>query len=137
MASGKYSKLMVKQSDGCMGSKVMRQKMAAMFLYLEGNCYVTISSVVVHLENILAATHYFAALSQQLQIANLLLPTMASKEDNSKDAVSLDEKRSTNCLIIDDVTDNDTNNSIIYLSLAKMKELSLFHGDTVLVSGEK
>lgn len=62
---------------------------------------------------------------------------MASKEDNSKDATSLDEKRSPNCLIIVDVTtDYDKNYSIIYLSLAKMKELSLFHGDTVLVSGE-
>eukprot|EP00956_Cyclotella_meneghiniana_P014055 scaffold20839_cov37-Cyclotella_meneghiniana.AAC.1 len=62
---------------------------------------------------------------------------MASKEDNSKDAISLDKAQSPNCLIIDDATDNDENNSIIYLSLAKMEELSLFRGDTVLVSGEK
>lgn len=45
------------------------------------------------------------------------------------------KKRSPNRLIVDDTNNDD--NSIIQLSPAKMEELQLFRGDTVLVKGKK
>jgi transitional endoplasmic reticulum ATPase len=51
-----------------------------------------------------------------------------------KDAI-LGKKRSPNRLIVDDATNDD--NSVISLSPAKMEELSLFRGDTVLIKGKK
>lgn len=46
-----------------------------------------------------------------------------------------EKKRSPNRLIVDEATNDD--NSVIGLSAAKMEELSLFRGDTVLVKGKK
>ncbi len=47
----------------------------------------------------------------------------------------LDRKKSPNRLIVDDATNDD--NSVIALSPAKMEELGLFRGDTVLLKGKK
>lgn len=47
----------------------------------------------------------------------------------------MDRKRSPNRLIVDEATNDD--NSVIGLSQAKMEELSLFRGDTLLVKGKK
>ena len=54
-----------------------------------------------------------------------------------KDAIlgSGSKKRSPNRLIVDDATNDD--NSVISLSPAKMEQLELFRGDTVLVKGKK
>lgn len=46
-----------------------------------------------------------------------------------------EKKRSPNRLIVDEATNDD--NSVIGLSAAKMEELNLFRGDTVLVKGKK
>lgn len=51
------------------------------------------------------------------------------------DAPVVEKKRSPNRLIVDEATNDD--NSVIGLSAAKMDELSLFRGDTVLVKGKK
>lgn len=45
------------------------------------------------------------------------------------------KKRSPNRLIVDDATNDD--NSVISLSPAKMEQLELFRGDTVLIKGKK
>ncbi|EKU21500.1 transitional endoplasmic reticulum ATPase [Nannochloropsis gaditana CCMP526] len=45
------------------------------------------------------------------------------------------KKRSPNRLIVDEATNDD--NSVIGLSAAKMEELNLFRGDTVVVKGKK
>ena len=45
------------------------------------------------------------------------------------------KKRSPNHLIVDDATNDD--NSVISLSPAKMEQLELFRGDTVLIKGKK
>ena len=53
-----------------------------------------------------------------------------------KDAgVLATKKRSPNRLIVDDATNDD--NSVISLSPAKMEQLELFRGDTVLIKGKK
>jgi len=52
-----------------------------------------------------------------------------------KDAILGGKKRSPNRLIVDDATNDD--NSVITLSPAKMEELQLFRGDTVLIKGKK
>lgn len=44
-------------------------------------------------------------------------------------------KRSPNRLIVDDATNDD--NSVVVLSMAKMEQLELFRGDTVLIKGKK
>lgn len=44
-------------------------------------------------------------------------------------------KRSPNRLIVDDATNDD--NSVVVLSTAKMEELELFRGDTVMLKGKK
>jgi len=46
------------------------------------------------------------------------------------------KKRSPNRLIVDDVK-GDGDNSCVLLSLAKMEELNLFRGDSVLIKGKK
>ncbi|KAL7545497.1 hypothetical protein ACHAWF_008848 [Thalassiosira exigua] len=56
------------------------------------------------------------------------------KDADMKDAL-LGKKRSPNRLLVDDATNDD--NSVISLSPAKMEELSLFRGDTVLIKGKK
>lgn len=47
----------------------------------------------------------------------------------------LDKKKAPNRLVVDDATNDD--NSVIALSPAKMDELGLFRGDTVLLKGKK
>jgi len=47
----------------------------------------------------------------------------------------MDKKRSPNRLLVDEATNDD--NSVISLSTAKMEELQLFRGDTVLIKGKK
>lgn len=47
----------------------------------------------------------------------------------------MDKKKAPNRLLVDDATNDD--NSIITLSPAKMEELQLFRGDTVLLKGKK
>lgn len=62
-----------------------------------------------------------------------------SKDADMKDAIlsaGPSKKRSPNRLIVDDAT-NDDDNSVISLSPAKMEELELFRGDTVLLKGKK
>ena len=47
----------------------------------------------------------------------------------------MEKKRSPNRLIVDEATNDD--NSVVALSMAKMEELQLFRGDTVLIKGKK
>jgi transitional endoplasmic reticulum ATPase len=47
----------------------------------------------------------------------------------------MDKKKAPNRLIVDDATNDD--NSVVCLSAAKMEELQLFRGDTVLLKGKK
>ena len=49
----------------------------------------------------------------------------------------LDQKAKPNRLIVDDVVENNDDNSIVTLSEAKLEELGLFRGDTVLLRGKK
>lgn len=46
-------------------------------------------------------------------------------------------KRGINRLVVDEATNGEGDNSCIMLSLAKMEELNLFKGDTVLIKGKK
>ncbi|RHY14759.1 hypothetical protein DYB37_007708 [Aphanomyces astaci] len=46
----------------------------------------------------------------------------------------MDRKRSPNRLIVDEASNDD--NSVVALSMAKMEELQLFRGDTVLIKGK-
>lgn len=47
----------------------------------------------------------------------------------------MDKKKSPNRLVVDDAVNDD--NSVVCLSAAKMDELQLFRGDTVLLKGKK
>jgi len=47
----------------------------------------------------------------------------------------MDKKKAPNRLIVDDATNDD--NSVVSLSQAKMDELQLFRGDTILLKGKK
>lgn len=47
----------------------------------------------------------------------------------------MDKKKSPNRLFVDDANNDD--NSVVTLSPAKMDELQLFRGDTVLLKGKK
>lgn len=47
----------------------------------------------------------------------------------------MDKKKAPNRLVVDDSSNDD--NSVIYLSVAKMEELNIFRGDTVLLKGKK
>lgn len=60
---------------------------------------------------------------------------MASKDDG-KDGKVREKKRSPNRLVVDEAH-GEGDNSCVMLSLAKMEELSLFRGDTVLLKGKK
>lgn len=65
-------------------------------------------------------------------------PSSAPQDKKPKGDVStaiMDKKKSPNRLIIDDATNDD--NSVVALSPAKMEELQLFRGDTVLIKGRK
>jgi transitional endoplasmic reticulum ATPase len=63
--------------------------------------------------------------------------TPKSKSSTPKDVSTaiMDKKKAPNRLIVDDATNDD--NSVIALSPAKMEELQLFRGDTVLIKGRK
>ena len=47
----------------------------------------------------------------------------------------MDKKKAPNRLVVDDALNDD--NSIVCLSKAKMEELKIFRGDTVLLKGKK
>ena len=47
----------------------------------------------------------------------------------------MDKKKAPNRLVVDDALNDD--NSVVCLSAAKMEELQLFRGDTVLLKGKK
>jgi transitional endoplasmic reticulum ATPase len=47
----------------------------------------------------------------------------------------MDKKKAPNRLIVDEAQNDD--NSVVTLSAAKMEELQLFRGDTVLLKGKK
>lgn len=47
----------------------------------------------------------------------------------------MDKKKAPNRLIVDEANNDD--NSVVTLSPAKMEELQLFRGDTVLLKGKK
>ncbi|CAF5002319.1 unnamed protein product, partial [Rotaria socialis] len=61
-------------------------------------------------------------------------PVDPTKEDKFATAI-LNRKERPNRLIIDDAVNDD--NSVVALSQAKMDELQLFRGDTVLLKGKK
>lgn len=54
----------------------------------------------------------------------------------SDDAKPREIKRSPNRLVVDE-SHGDGDNSVVMLSLAKMEELNLFRGDTVLIKGKR
>jgi transitional endoplasmic reticulum ATPase len=47
----------------------------------------------------------------------------------------MDKKKSPNRLVVDEARNDD--NSVVCLSPAKMEELQLFRGDTVILKGKK
>lgn len=47
----------------------------------------------------------------------------------------MDKKKAPNRLIVDEAMNDD--NSVVTLSAAKMEELQLFRGDTVMLKGKK
>lgn len=47
----------------------------------------------------------------------------------------MDKKKAPNRLVVDDAINDD--NSVVCLSAAKMEELNVFRGDTVLIKGKK
>lgn len=57
---------------------------------------------------------------------------MGDKKDNNG---IMDRKKAPNRLVVDDALNDD--NSVVCLSQAKMEELQLFRGDTVLLKGKK
>merc|ERR1719445_2413544 len=61
-------------------------------------------------------------------------PDGAKKGDELATAI-LNQKKRPNRLIVEDAVNDD--NSVVALSLAKMDELQLFRGDTVLLKGKK
>jgi len=60
---------------------------------------------------------------------------MADESKKDMSTAIMDKKRSPNRLIVDEATNDD--NSVVALSTAKMEELQLFRGDTVLIKGKK
>jgi transitional endoplasmic reticulum ATPase len=68
------------------------------------------------------------------------VPPPAAPKEKAAEAPSAEEKRETkrspNRLIVDD-SHGDGDNSCVMLSMAKMEELGLFRGDTVLIKGKK
>ena len=58
---------------------------------------------------------------------------MSEKKDIS--TAIMDKKKAPNRLVVDDALNDD--NSVVSLSAAKMEELQLFRGDTVLIKGKK
>lgn len=65
-------------------------------------------------------------------------PNQSSDDKKPKSDFStaiLDRKKAPNRLLVDDATNDD--NSVAALSPAKMEELGLFRGDTILLKGKK
>jgi len=62
-------------------------------------------------------------------------PSTEKKKPGDYLTAILDRKKAPNRLIVDEATQDD--NSIVCLSPAKMEELQLFRGDTVLLKGKK
>jgi len=62
--------------------------------------------------------------------------TSTSKNEAQAPAIKREVKRSPNRLIVDE-SHGEGDNSVVMLSLAKMEELNLFRGDTVLIKGKK
>ncbi|CDF35452.1 transitional endoplasmic reticulum ATPase (valosin-containing protein), Cell division control protein 48 [Chondrus crispus] len=67
-------------------------------------------------------------------------PSSAPKAEDKKPKTDfstaiMDKKKAPNRLLVDDATNDD--NSVVALSPAKMEELGLFRGDTVLLKGKK
>lgn len=59
---------------------------------------------------------------------------MSESKDDFNTAI-MDKKKAPNRLVVDDALNDD--NSVVCLSPAKMEELQLFRGDTVLLKGKK
>jgi transitional endoplasmic reticulum ATPase len=59
---------------------------------------------------------------------------MADKKQEINTSI-MDKKKAPNRLVVDDALNDD--NSVVCLSPAKMEELQLFRGDTVLLKGKK
>ncbi len=59
---------------------------------------------------------------------------MSDKKEDFNTAI-MDKKKAPNRLVVDDALNDD--NSVVCLSPAKMEELNLFRGDTVLLKGKK
>lgn len=59
---------------------------------------------------------------------------MGDKKEDFNTAI-MDKKKAPNRLVVDDSLNDD--NSVVCLSAAKMDELQLFRGDTVLIKGKK
>ncbi|CAN0242478.1 unnamed protein product, partial [Ectocarpus sp. 12 AP-2014] len=57
------------------------------------------------------------------------------KKDSATAILDPSKKRSPNRMVVDEATSDD--NSVVALSTAKMEELQLFRGDTVLIKGKK
>jgi transitional endoplasmic reticulum ATPase len=58
---------------------------------------------------------------------------MSDKKDFN--TAIMDKKKAPNRLVVDDALNDD--NSVVCLSQAKMEELNVFRGDTVLIKGKK
>jgi transitional endoplasmic reticulum ATPase len=67
---------------------------------------------------------YLSLLSRQLTLFKHFVPSGI-----------MDKKKAPNRLIVDEAQNDD--NSVVTLSAAKMEELQLFRGDTVLLKGKK
>ena len=67
--------------------------------------------------------------------AGLNAPCFRARRKRDFSTAIMDKKRSPNRLIVDEATNDD--NSVVALSAAKMEELQLFRGDTVLIKGKK
>ncbi|KAJ1606726.1 CDC48-like AAA ATPase [Cryptosporidium canis] len=67
--------------------------------------------------------------SEEVQMTN------ADAGSQSTAAAPIEKKRAPNRLLVDDAINDD--NSVVCLSPAKMEELKLFRGDTILLKGKK
>ena len=71
-----------------------------------------------------------------LSIVKKVENSLANMADiNDMNTAIMDKKKAPNRLVVDDAVNDD--NSVVCLSPAKMDELQLFRGDTVLLKGKK
>ena len=73
--------------------------------------------------------HHLLSSLPSFATSNLRLIPLPSREPHT------DKKKAPNRLVVDDATNDD--NSVVCLSAAKMEELELFRGDTILLKGKK